>query len=112
MQLMRSLLFAMIAVCGCTTMRPVEPGAVGAVLSELRTGDRVAVRTAAGWRENLTVIAVTADGLEARSGADVVTVAPREVLELQIPRHAPGKTVAAALGGFFGFLVLFSGTVD
>ena len=93
-------------------MRSVEPGAVDAVIAELRTGDRVSVRTTAGWREDLEVLSVTADGFQAESNAEVLTFARSDVLELQIPRAAPGKTVATVYIGIFGAAAFLSGGID
>ncbi|HLF10156.1 MAG TPA: hypothetical protein VJA26_02990 [Gammaproteobacteria bacterium] len=112
MQLTRPLLLAVILLCGCTTMRPVELGAIAAVLAELKTGDRVSVRTSERLRENLEVLSVTTDGFQAADDGEVLTVARSDVLELQIPRAAPGKTVATVYAGIFGLAALFSGGID
>ena len=107
----RSLLFVVL-LCGCTTMRSVEPGAVDAVIAELKTGDRVSVRTTAGWREDLEVLSVTADAFQAEGNGEVLAFARSDVLALKIPRAAPGRTVAMVYVGIVGIAALFSGEID
>ena len=112
MRLMRPLLLAVLCGYGCTSFRPVEPGAVPAVLAELRLGERISVRTADGWREALTVTALTDTELEAEGGGESVTIRRADVLGMKVARDAPGKTVGLAAGiayGFMGFLVFFVG---
>lgn len=111
---MRALLLIVLCVYGCSTLRPVEPGAVAAVLHELRVDDRIAVRTADGWHEDLTVVAVTETGFEADApGLARASYRRDDVLELQVRRGAPGKTAALAAGLFYGiFAVLFAITLD
>ena len=108
----RSLLFAVILLCGCTTMRSVEPGAVDAVIAELKAGDRVSVRTSVGWREDLEVLVVTADGFQVEDNGEVSTLARSDVLELRIPRAALGKTIATVYLGIFGGMVFLAGGFD
>ena len=93
-------------------MRPVEPGAVDAVVAELTTGDRVSVRTSAGWREDLEVLSVTADGFQVEENGEVSTLARSDVLELKIPRAAPGNTVATVYLGIFGSAAFLGGGFD
>jgi hypothetical protein len=106
---MRALLLTVLCVYGCTTMRPVEPGAVPAVLHELRVDDRISVRTADGWHENLTVVAVTETGFEADAPHVArATYRRDEVLELQVRRGAPGKAAALAAGIYFAIARAFA----
>lgn len=93
-------------------MRSVEPGAVDAVIAELKTGDRVSVRTSAGWREDLEVLSVTADGFQAEGNGEVVTFARSDVSALKIPRAAPGRTVATVYVGIVGIAAFLSGGID
>ena len=112
MQVTRSLLFGVMLLCGCTTMRSVEPGAVDAVIAELRTGDRVSVLTSAGWRDDLEVLSVTADGFQADDDGEALTFARSDVRSLKVPRAAPGKTVATVYLGIFGSAAFLSGGFD
>jgi len=93
-------------------MRSVEPGAVDAVIAELKTGDRVSVRTTAGWREDLEVLSVTAEAFQAEGNGEVLTFARSDVLALKIPRAAPGRNVAMVYVGIVGIAALFSGGID
>jgi hypothetical protein len=93
-------------------MRSLEPGAVDAVIAELRTGDRVSVLTTAGWREDLEVLSVTADGFQAEGNGEVLTFARSDVLALKIPRAAPGKTVATVYVGIVGIIAFMGGGID
>ena len=103
---MRALVLFVLGVYGCSTLRPVEPGAVAAALHELRVDDEIAVRTADGWHEDLTVVAVTDTGFEAdEPGRARATYRRDDVLELQVRHGAPGKTAAFAAGLFYGISV-------
>ena len=102
---MRPLLLVVFCLYGCTSLRPVEPGAVSAVIAELRVGDRIAVRTADGWHDKLTVTAVTDTEFEAAAGGAPLTIRREEVLEINVPRDAPAKTAGLAIGLMYGALL-------
>ena len=99
---MRPLLLAVFCLYGCTSLRPVEPGAVSAVIAELQVGDRISVRTADGWHEKLTVTALTDTELEAAAGGAPLTIRRADVLEMKVARDAPGKTAGLAVGIVYG----------
>jgi hypothetical protein len=102
------LLLTVVSMCGCTTMRVVAPADLQASLGRLHAGDRIAVRTADAWQENLRVAGVSDANIQAetRSG-EHVTFAKDEIAELQVRKRAPGKTAALAAGIYiFGVLSL------
>ena len=101
---MRPLLLAVFSLFGCTSLRPVEPGAVSAVIAELQVGDRISVRTANGWHEKLTVTALTDTELEAAAGGAPLAIRRDDVLEMSVQRDALGKTVGLAIG--IGYAIL------
>jgi hypothetical protein len=93
------LMLAVISMCGCTTMRTVAPPDLQAVLDRLQPGDRVAVRTADGWHEDLTVASVTDSDIQAENpDGERVTFARQEVGDIRVRVRAPGRTVALVLG--------------
>ena len=109
---MRPLLLAVFCLYGCTSLRPVEPGAVSAVIAELQVGDRISVRTADGWREALTVTVLTDTELVAEVDRSPLTIRRADVLEMKVARDAPGKTAGLAVGiayGIIGGVVLLVG---
>jgi len=86
-------------------MRVVAPGDVQAELDGLRTGDRIAVRDADAWHEDLTVVRVSRSSIEAANGrAEPLTFARSEIAEIKVRVSAPGKTAGLAAGIFFGVL--------
>ena len=93
------LLWVAVLLCGCTTMRPVAPVDLTAVLRGLETGDKVAVRTADAWHEKLTVTGVTDAGFQAESASgERFTFARADVQALRTRVRAPGRTAGLVLG--------------
>ena len=111
MQLTRSLLFAVMLLCGCTTIRSVEPGAVDAVIAELKqaTGCQCAHR---GLARRSRGAVGPADAFQAEGNGEVLAFARSDVLAMKIPRAAPGKSVAMVYVGIIGIAALFSGEID
>jgi len=96
------LLSVACAVFGCTTMAPVAPGAMTAATDKLKQGERISVRTAAGWHEGLRVIDVDAASVRAELGHEPAVFARSDILEIKVRRGAPGRTAALAAAIFFG----------
>jgi hypothetical protein len=97
---------------GCTTMAPVAPGALTAGIDKLRKGERISVRTDAGWNEGLRVVETSVASVRTERGHEPIVFARRDVLELRVRRLAPGKT--AALAGaifFFGGQIALCGSL-
>ncbi len=103
---MRPLLLAVLCLYGCTTLRPVEPGALAAVLAETEVGDRISVRIADGWHEGLTVTASTDTEIEAEVDGASVTIRRDDVVEMKVERDALGKTVGLAIGVGYAILAV------
>lgn len=97
---------AVLLQLGCTTMRPAEPGAVAAVLAELNEGDRVSIRTSEAWHRNYRVVGVDGDRIEVRPwGGAPVALDREEILEVHVPRPAPGKTAGLSAGLVIGAIL-------
>ena len=90
-------LIAAVSMAGCTTMATVAPGDMPAVIDKLQAGDRVALRTDAGWHEGLRVTGVDAVSIRVEGGSEAV-FARADVTAIQVRRAAPGKTAALAAG--------------
>ena len=107
---MRFMLLAVaFSLLGCTTMATVGPGAMTAVIDDLEKGERISVRTAAGWDERLRVVDVGAASVRTERRGEPIVIARADILEVQLPRAAPGKTAALAAGIYFGVLIAFCG---
>jgi hypothetical protein len=87
---------------GCTTMAPVAPGAMTAAIDKLEKGERISVRTNAGWHEGLRVVEVDPANIRTEHRREPVVFARPDILEIQVSRGAPGKTAALAAVIFFG----------
>ena len=87
-----------VSLLGCTTMATVEPTAVTDVLAELEAGDRASIRTASGWYEDVTVIETDAARIRGLRRGSPVLIARDDILEIRVPRKAPGKVAALAAG--------------
>lgn len=99
------LLAAVCCVLGCTTMTTVAPGEMPTAVDKLDKGDRVSVRTAAGWQEGLRIVDVNAASVRTERRRELIVFARTDILEIQVPRTAPGKTAALAAGIYFGALI-------
>jgi len=103
--LRKILLLTVISMCGCTTLRIVAPGDVQAELDRLQTGDRIAVRDADAWQEDLTVVRVTGSSMQVDNArGEQLTFVRSEITEIKVRVSAPGKTAGLAAGIFLGVL--------
>lgn len=103
---MRFMLLAVaLSLLGCTTMAAVAPGAMTAVIDKLEKGERISVRTAAGWDERLRVVDVDAASIRTERRGEPIVFARADILEIQVSRAAPGKAAALAAGIYFGVLI-------
>jgi hypothetical protein len=96
------LLAAACFMLGCTTMATVAPGAMTAAIDELKKGERISVRTDAGWHEDLRVVEIDAGKVRAGHRREPIVFARPDILEIRVSRGAPGKTAALAAAIFFG----------
>jgi len=86
-------------------MRIVAPGDVQTELDGLKAGDRIAVRDADAWQEDLTVVRVTGSSIQADNARGAhLTFARSEIAEIKVRVGAPGKTAGLAAGIFLGVL--------
>jgi hypothetical protein len=95
----------------CTTLRPIELSDPQNAAAQIVPGARVRVLTADGSREDLLVIAVGPDALDAktRDGRDVhIRLADVQRLDRRV--KAPGKT-AALVGGLAALYIVTVVTV-
>lgn len=99
------LLAAVCSVLGCTTMTTVAPSEMPAVVDKLEKGERISVHTAAGWQEDLRIIDIDAANIRTERRHELIVFARTDILEIQVPRTAPGKTAALAAGIYFGALI-------
>lgn len=91
-------LIVALSMTGCTTMAIVASGDMPAAIDRLQTGDRIALRTAAGWQEDLRVVSVDPVDIRVQSRGEPAVFARAQVTELRVRRVAPGKTAALAAG--------------
>jgi hypothetical protein len=96
------LLAAASFMLGCTTMATVAPGATTAAIDKLKEGERISVRTDAGWREGLRVVEIDAASLRTELRHESIVFARSDIREIEVRRGAPGKTAALAAAIFFG----------
>jgi hypothetical protein len=104
--------FIVMTLCGCTTMRIVGADDLRAVAGALQPGDRVAVRADSDdtWNEDLTVVRVTDTSIQTRDPQGLQeTFGMPDIAEMRVRRRAPGKTIALALGIYFGSLYALCG---
>lgn len=97
---MRLMLLAAVAcsVLGCTRMAPLAPDAI----EKLERGDRISVRTDAGWYEGLRVVDVPATSVRTERRREPMVFARADIVEIQVARAAPGRTAALAVAIFLG----------
>jgi hypothetical protein len=76
-----------------------------AVIDKLEKGERISVRTAAGWQEDLRIVEIDAASIRTERRREPIVFARTDILEIRVPRAAPGKTAALAAGIYFGALV-------
>jgi hypothetical protein len=86
-------------------MTTVAPGETPTVVDKLEKGERISVHTAAGWQEDLRIVDVNAANIRTERRREVIVFARTDILEIQVPRAAPGKTAALAAGIYFGALI-------
>lgn len=96
------LLAAACAMLGCTTMATVAPSTMTAVIDNLEKGERISVRTDAGWQEGFRVVEIDAASIRTERRHEAIVFARPDILEIQVLRFAPGKTAALAAALFFG----------
>jgi len=95
------LLAAACFMFGCTTMATVAPGALTAGIEKLKKGERISVRTDAGWNEGFRVVEIDAASIRTERGHEPIVFARPDVLDIRVRRVAPGKTAALAAAIFF-----------
>lgn len=99
------LLAAVCVVLGCTTMTAVAPGETPTAIDKLEKGDRISVRTAAGWQADLRIVDVDVASIRVQRRRELIVFERTDILEIQVSRAAPGKTAALAAGIYFGALI-------
>lgn len=94
-------------VCACTTMSTVPPGDLRAAVERLHSGDRIAVHLAGdeAWEEGLTIVGVTEARVQTEGPRGARRSFEKDAIDgIRIREHAPGRTIALALGVYFGSL--------